>query len=309
MSSATVVAKTLSRNTALKKLRSFLDTNEPELVAFLHTLWHNQGRAITYKELREAILAGDISEEWLHQWQIDYSRFVQEYLKPKWELAMLVATQEIQRKYPEWYFNPTNEGIKIWTETRSASFVTNSVGTQIQCIRAVVRRAAVLEDMSVDELARAIRPIVGLTYQQGIANLNYFTTLVNNGMSTQKARDMAMRYAARQHRYRGYNIARTELAFAYNKGTHFGVRQAQEAGYMGKTIKRWCTADDERVCTVCGTLDGAVADMDEDFNFTTKLERTNHGIKRTPPAHPSCRCVVLYEEVEPPKFTNKPAND
>ena len=122
------------------------------------------------------------------------------------------------------------------------------------------------------------------------------------GASEQKAQDLAARYAAKQHRYRAYNIARTELAYSYNQGAYEGTKQAQEAGFMGKTVKIWCTADDERVCETCGGLEGKVIDMDDDFPFSTKLAATHPTIRRMPPAHPGCRCTTIFEEIEPPTY-------
>lgn len=285
----------------LRKLRQFLDEEEPELVYLLVNFWHHQGRAITYKELREAILAGVMTSNQLEDWQQDYTRFVTEHLRPRWIGAMEAAAEEISKKYPEWYFDPYAEGVRFWTEERSAAFVTEVTSTQIAGIQAVVQRAAVLENMSVDELSRVIRPMVGLTHPQAVANMKYYENLINSGVSQQKAKDLAIRYAARQHRYRGYNIARTELAFAYNQGSFEGTKQAQEKGYMGEVVKIWCTADDERVCPVCGALEGQRVAMDDDFSFYTRLAvPANPTIKRVPPAHPSCRCAVMYREISPP---------
>lgn len=301
-------AKEVAKQTALDKLRSFLDANEPEMVYFLTNTWNAQGKAITYKELREALINGDIDQSLLYQWNEDYAKFVTEHLQPAWENAINTAAAEISAKYPEWNFDPMAEGVKKWTESRAAEFVTNSTATQIAGLRAVVRRAAVLEISSVDQLSRAIRPMVGLYEQQAVANLNYYTNLINSGVSEKRALDLSIRYSARQHRYRAYNIARTELAFAYNQGSYEGTKQAQAAGYMGEVVKIWCTADDERVCEECGGLDGKTIAIDEDFNFNTKL--TAPTIKRVPPAHPSCRCTVMYEEISPPllKPTQAPAN-
>lgn len=287
---------------ALLKLRKFLDTEEPKLVYWLHRLWHNQGNAITYKELREAILNGFLSKQLLEDWQQDYSVFVRDYLYPAWIAAMEESTSQLLEKYPTFYFEPSAAGIQEWLNTKAATFVTNSTDVQIKAINAVVTRAATLQDMTVDGLARAIRPMVGLTQQQAVANLRYYETMVQNGISEKSALEKSIKYSARQHRYRGYNIARTELAFAYNKGEHFGVQEAIKQGYMGHTVKEWCTADDERVCTICGGLEGHTAEIEEDFNFYTKLEYTNPGIKQTPPAHPSCRCTVLYKEISPPDY-------
>lgn len=291
----------------LKALRAFLDANEPRLVLFLVTFWNNQERAITYKELREAILAGEIDPEWLEQWQQDYSVFVTTYLQPLWLAAIDSAANDLQ----EWlkannrtdvmdWFDPVADGIKEWVSQRAAEFVTNSSQEQMDAIRAVVQRAAVMEDMTVDKLARAIRPMVGLTKQQAVANMNYYQTLLRNGISETKARDLSIRYAARQHRYRGYNIARTELSFSFNKGADDGARQAQEYGVLGDLEKVWDAAEDERTCPICGALDGQRIAMNEEFDFPTKLAATNPGIRRTPPAHPSCRCGVKYVEVTDP---------
>ena len=285
----------------LMHLRRYLDKKEPELVYWLVQTWNTQSRAITYKELREAILAGDINWDLLQEWQQDYTAFVAAHLYPAWVDAMEAATKDMQRKYPGWRFDPYADGVRQWTETRSASFVTEVTNTQIEGLRAVVWRAANLENMTVDQLARAIRPMVGLTHPQAVANMRYFERLIANGMSEQRAHDLSIRYAARQHRYRGYNIARTELAFAYNQGSYQGTKQAQAKGYMGETVKIWCTAEDERVCEICGGLEGKTIGIDEEFNFSTRIATpANPTIKLVPPAHPSCRCAVMYKEIAPP---------
>lgn len=300
---ADIKKKSSKAELVLDQLRLFLDKEEPGLVYFLVNLWRAQGKAITYKELREAILAGEISSDYLDQWMQDYTKFVKEHLHPEWIKAMDAASQGIHQKYPEWYFDPMGDGVRSWTEQRAADFVTSSTKTQIQGLRAVVHRAAVLEDINVDTLARAIRPMVGLYYQQSVANMNYFENLIKNGTKPERALDLSVRYAARQHRYRGYLIARTELAFAYNQGSYEGTKQAQAAGYLGEVVKIWSTAADERTCEICGALEGKTIGLDDDFDFNTKLYTPmNLTVKRVPPAHPSCRCTVLYEEVAPPVY-------
>lgn len=284
--------------TVLQRLRSFLDANEPGLVRILVNLWQSQGKAITYKELREAILAGEISADLLDDWMQDYNRFVVDHLQPAWEKAITTAASEIEKKYPLWHFDPMGEGVKKWTADHAAEFVTNVTTTQIEGLRAVVRRAAVLEDMNVDDLARAIRPMVGLYKGQTEANLNYYETLIKNGMSEKKALDKSIRYAARQHRYRGYMIARQELAMAYNTGADLGTRQAQEAGYLGEMVKVFCCAEDERTCSTCGGLEGAVVGMNEEFQVANRGSYKFTGLY--PPVHIQCRCAVLYEEVGEP---------
>lgn len=312
------IQKSTDAERVLRLLRSFLDKNEPGLVRILVNTFRSQGKAITYKELREAILAGDISPEWLEDWMQDYSRFVTKELQPAWERAIKAAVEELERKYPTFYFNPMADGVRAWTESRAAEFVTNVSQAQIEGIRAVVQRAAGLEDMGVNELAKVIRPMVGLTQQASMSVMNYYETLRGNGVSEKRAMDRMIRYASRKQRERAYLVARTEMAMAYNRGAHEGTKQAQAAGLLGECVKVWCTADDERVCkTICYPLDGTEWPMDDDimYDYTYKrseiktVRRINHklsdpGAGKHPPAHPGCRCAVMYVEKSPPKFQN-----
>lgn len=288
-------------------LRSFLDKTEPELIQWLYHTWQHQGKAITYKQLREMIMNGDITPELLLEWQQDYSVFVVDHIKPLYVKAMTEAVKQLERRYPLFAFDSTTEGVKNWTDTMAASFVTRSTDEQINAVRWAVARASQLQDLGVDELARVIRPMVGLNRPQTVANMNYYTRLIQGGTSQEKAKEAALKYAARQHRYRGHMIARTELAFAFNKGEDEGVRQAIDRGYMGRTVKKWVDAGDDRVCDTCRTLHKTShknpIEMDGRFGFDTKLAINYPDITRTPPAHPHCRCVVVYEELEPPTFS------
>lgn len=279
------IPKLLAESTALWRLRSFLNAQEPKLAAFLVHLWQNQGKAITYKELREAILNNELSMEALEQWQQDYSKFAKKYMEPIYTKAIEEASVELKAKYPLLFENSTEEKVQAFAEKQSARFVTNSTNEQIGAVRQAVRSAVSMNNVSVDALSRVIRPMVGLTIQQTRANMNYFENCINHGMSEKRALDASLRYAARQHRYRAYNIARTEMAFAYNQGEHEGVVDAINRGYMGYTVKRWVTADDERVCSICSELDGKEIEIDEGFGFRTRLPRS---FQIVPPAHPSC---------------------
>lgn len=284
---------------ALAKLRSFITKNEGELVQFLLNYWNAQGQAITYKEIREAIIYGGLTEELITEWRRDYARFVVNKLLPKWQQAMVEANEELYNKYPKYYFNPMQDGVVNWTSTRAAAFVTNETGITIKGLRAVIERATQLNDLNVDELGRVIRPMVGLNHRQATANLNYYEKMVKSGLSEDKAYEKSVKYAARQHRYRGQMIARTELSFAYNAGGYYGIKQAQEQELIGEVKKIWCTSATERVCEICSALEGKALAMDEEFDFKTKL--TEPGIKLRPPAHPHCMCTVMYREVKPPK--------
>ena len=292
---------------ALRRLRSFLDAKEPEIVRLLARLWGDQQQAITYQELRTAILNGYIDEQTAQDWMNDYSHFVNEKLRPQWEDAMRAANARLEAEHPGLFFNAHDPGVQEWLSTRGGELITVIGWEQRQAINAMVGRAYAGE-WTVDELARAIRPTIGLNRPQAAANLNYYertkATLLQNNPSMReataekRAREAAVKYAEKQHRYRAFMIARTEMAFAYNRGMDEGIKQAIAKGYMGACVRVWVTAADERMCPVCGELEGVEIGMEGQYDFSRVNSRLPSG--PTPPAHPNCRCAVDYREIAPP---------
>lgn len=290
------------KRSVLDKLNGFLTQETPEPVLWLTRLWKKQQQAITYKEIREAIEHRAISEARVAQWQQEYASFVNEKLKPKWEKAIQTGAARVNSS--GFTFAPTDYSIQAWIQGHGAQLVTNITDSQREAINTLVSHS-LSSNWTVDELARAIRPVIGLTRPQAAANLRYYERIKENLLQQnptmrletagKKAQAAAHIYAQRQHQQRAYTIATTELAYAYNKGTDFAVKQAMELGYIGRTMRIWSTARAERVCDICGSLDGAIIGMEDQFG----LQGTWYG--DVPPAHPHCRCAVLYHEVEPPK--------
>lgn len=297
---------------ALDQLNAFLNASEPEPVYWLTRLWGDQQQAITYKELREAIERGYIDGNTLAAWQNDYANFVNEKLKPIWMDAMTAGTEKLMAAHPDFFFDPMGEGVRNWMNTHGAEWVTQMSDEQRDAMAAMISHAST-GAWTADELARAMRPTIGLTQPQATANLNYYqnvkaTLLQNNptmkeATAEKRAQEAAHKYAARQHRARAYTISTTELAYAYNKGQDEGVKQAIQLGYMGKTVRVWSIADGD-ACDTCQALDGVEIGMDEEFSF--KGKSLYAGSKETPPAHPRCRCAVEYREIEPPIIQPEP---
>lgn len=305
------IAKTTAAGKkVLDQLNSFIEAGQVEPTFWLTRIWEDQQNAITYKELREAILNGQMDEATLQAWQNDYATFVNETLKPLWIDSMNQAAASITAKYPGYFFDPMEQGVRSWINTHGSEWVTVIGDEQREAINAMLHKSF-SGDWSVDELARAIRPTIGLNKMQSMANVSYYkhvkeTLQANNptmkeATAAKRAQEAAYKYAGKQHRQRAYTISTTEMAFAYNKGADAGIRQAQDQGLMGMTQKIWSTAADERVCEICGALEGQVVGMDGDFNFKGKTLYS--GQKQTPPAHPRCRCAIMYEEISPPKIS------
>jgi len=271
-------------------LDSWINYSSPKLGTFLTRTWKNQQQALTYKEIREAIFAGQLDPGYLAQWRQDYSRFIIEGYAPLAQQAIDSAAQQMVAEH--------GIGAKSLNYPFIDSFISKHGGTlirevseeQYKAINVLVRQASFTETMDVKELAKAIRPTVGLTTRQAQAAYNRYQQAIADGYGEDKAREIQAKYAERLHRVRAETIAITEMAYAYNYGQQAYMEQCIRDGLIGGAQKKWMTAFDERVCEVCGKIDGEVVEMEADFSIGVLV----------PPAHPRCRCVVNYINVLPP---------
>ncbi len=202
-------------------------------------------------------------------------------------------------------FNTQTPGLLKWINERGAQLVTACTQEQKEAIAALLTKK-MREQHTVDELSRFIRPCIGLTKGDAKAVAKLYDSIIENlkkehprmkpESMQKKALDAACKYAERKHRQRAMTIARTESAFAYNRGADAGVRQAQEQGYLGTVKKRWSTSGDDRVCSICQALEGMEIEMEKGFPFKGRMLFPGQDL--LPPAHPNCGCAVEYIEVE-----------
>lgn len=301
--------KTKESAEILQKLENYLNSNIEVPVKFLCRFFEDQQNVISYQEIRQAILEEELSEDMLAAWRQDYSILVSTKMIRTWENALEAGSvsQSITAQFDKFEFNLISPEVKKWIKERGASFITMCSNEQIEAMKTLLNYK---DNYTIEELSRIIRPCIGLTKPQIKANLNYYNHIKNTLTKEhprmkkesiqRKAREAAVKYAEKQHRYRAYDIAQTEMAFAYNKGTDEGIRQAQEQKLIGQVIKRWCTSGDGNVCDICKQLEGIEIEMDEEFEFKGKVLFSGH--KRTPPAHPRCACAVQYIEIAPPNL-------
>ena len=294
----------------LNRLQGFLNQNTSEPVEILCSFWEDQRNAITYKELREVVQSGMLTQKQFEDWQQDYSVLVEKKMAGVWMSAMAagVAGQPMFDSL-SFSINTQDPGIVSWIKDRGAEFVTSCTAEQKKAIQSLLVKK-ITDQHTVDELARFIRPCIGLTDGDTKAALKLYDTVKATLQTNhprmkpenirKKALDAAQKYAEQKHRQRAFTIAQTELEFAYNRGADQGVRQAQSQGLIGKTIKRWITSGDDSVCSICAALDGTEIEMDDNFDFKGRLLFA--GQKMLPPAHPRCACAVEYIEIEPPLF-------
>ena len=302
----TPVRKSYSREEgedALEKLNGFLDEECPEQAYFLVRVWDGQQKAITYKELKAAIINGYMGAEVLEKWQKDYSAYVEKHLVPGWYKAMEEAGKNFTLAGGEFRYDPMWTGITDWVKEHSAEFVTNCVQEQREAISGLLANSF-MNGENPDEMSRAVRPCIGLTAPQAAANQRYYNHVKSTLMkenpkmaeatAAKKALEKSTQYAAEQHRYRAQVIATTEMAHAYNEGHLQAAKMAQTQGLLGRVQNVWSTANDEMVCPYCGGLEGTVIDLDDKFQVTNG-KRSSFAL--TPPAHPNCRCAFEVREV------------
>lgn len=304
------VKKTRAKSSqeVLRRLEKYLKDSCDEPVQILCGFWEDQQNAISYQEIRQAVLDGVISQETLQLWSQDYSVLVTNRMSKLWTDAIAAGpTGQPLLDGPAFKFNTQTPGILNWLSGHGAEFVTSSTQAQKDAIEALLTKK-MRDGHTVDELSRLIRPCIGLTEGDAKATARLYDSIVENLKKEhprmkpesirRKALASAQKYAERKHRQRAMTIAQTESAFAYNRGADEGIRQAQELNLLGLVKKRWCTSGDDGVCDICSALDGVEIDMDSDFDFKGRILFQGH--HRLPPAHPRCACAVEYIEVEPP---------
>jgi len=146
--------------------------------------------------------------------------------------------------------------------------------------------------------AKIIRKSIGLLPQHAasierrraemVARLRKAGVTEERGQS--RAAAWAERHAGALRTYRAGNIARTETWTAINRARDDAWRDFAEAEptVAAGMVRTWMANDDERLCEICAALDNAEAPLDGDWE-------TDDGPVESPPAHPSCRCTVIYE--------------
>ena len=296
----------------LERLDEFLKSTDvtENPVEILCRFWEDQQTAITYQELREAVKAGHVNDAIFRQWTQDYAHLVKTQLNDLWRKAMEAGAAKqplVEAIAGGFVFNTQTPGILSWLNEKGAEFVTACTRQQKDAIAALLSKK-MIEGHTVDELARMIRPCIGLTKEQAKANARYYDNVaatlkekfptMRPKTIQKRAQEAAGKYAERQHRARAMTIAQTESAFAYNRGADEGIRQAQAQKLIGTVKKRWSTSGDDGVCDVCAALEGVEASMDAEFAFSGKTLFAGHHL--LPPAHPRCGCAVEYIEIEPP---------
>lgn len=170
-------------------------------------------------------------------------------------------------------------------ERQAAKFVTGVSRETRMAIRTVVAEGF-REGLPTREIAKLIRPAIGLTQRQARAVARAARLDESRGMASDRVRAKAEKYAQRLLKQRAVMIARTEVIASATAGQVQLWREAQGEGLLPpQAEKTWIVTDDDRLCNICAAFDGLTVPINSSF---TVAEITVSG----PPAHPQCRCAI-----------------
>jgi len=185
--------------------------------------------------------------------------------------------------------NPLGRHMKRYLDTQTAKRIKAIDDASRQTVSRIIADA-LKTGRHPYNTAASIKETVGLTDPMARAVSKYRLGLEAKGELPQPTIDkLVSGYSDRLLDARAETIARTETMNAIN-----GARQALRTELMEDGVlppnqtHTWRTARDERVCTICGPLDGMSIPVGESFPDADT---------DAPPGHPNCRCIVTLDDM------------
>lgn len=279
------------------ELNGIITAEKPKLTRWLQSTWKANGNAISDREIQEAIVSGDILPSWVDAWQQNYARFINERLAPRWEAAMMKGGRRLINGIGglgiEHEFMLLGPTVENWIAQRGGELIVGLTENQATAMRNLLRRNLIQSPISNRNLAQLVRPLIGLTNQESAAVSRLYTNLLEDGVSTEQSLRQAVRRTSFYRNRRADRIARTEMAYAYNNGAYHAVQDLVSSDVLEQGeyfVKEWSANLGERTCYWCQELDGKIVGIDETYPAITRTIPNTF----VPPAHPNCRCVIIY---------------
>lgn len=187
---------------------------------------------------------------------------------------------------PGFAFDGKNPAAQEVAARQAGKLITGLSEQTREAIRAMVVRS-IRDGIPPRDLARLMRPALGLNSQQSQALLNYRSSLIETGTKASEVERLADRYASKKLAERAETVARTEVMDALNDGALESWKQARDEGLVGDNmVKEVIVTDDDLLCPVCAPLDAVRVPIDSPFE-------TEYGPILMPPFHPNCRCTAV----------------
>jgi hypothetical protein len=264
------------------RMVAYTSSREAEVAAWAREVFGKMGTDLTQAEAAAIAELGGITPAVADRTDAALET-LNAKLTSRWADTMRAAVASAPRNIRELL---TPEVIAEWTGRRAQTILSGFSDGQSRAIRALINYHSTIEPLSQASLARLLRPILSLTEGQTVSLLKRRAEHQAEGIVGDTLDLRLTREAGRMVKQRAQVIARTELASAWNGGAQVTMERAEDSGaFSAPLVKTW-RAQPGKPCPICAGLSGRSVALRADFDGAYSL----------PPAHPSCRCVVLYQE-------------
>lgn len=193
-------------------------------------------------------------------------------------------------------FDPLEDSVQAWIRSNGARQVTQISGGSQRAIRNIIGEM-IDSGTSARRAAREIRDVIGLTVPQQKALAKQRIAMAEAGATKEVIERTLAARAESMLDERAFAIARNESFTAVSQGRQMYWNQLVDRGVLDpETLRKWVTAEDERVCPICRPMHNQIRGLNEPF------EKGTGGTTLTTPAHVTCRCsVILVNPTRPPE--------
>ncbi len=190
-------------------------------------------------------------------------------------------------------FDLTNPRAVAWAKANAARLIAEIGDETVAAVRAAIVRS-MRGDLTVQQVARYVRDIVGLTARQEQAVYTVYDKAIEAGLEHAEALAESQIKAMKLRKFRSEAIARSEVLRAENAGQELLWQQAKEAGYMPGLVKIWLATPDELWCDICKRMHHRTAEIGAPWIDP----ETGESYDVPQATHPQCRCSSGLTEMK-----------
>ena len=279
----------LTDQRAIVEFISFLNAHEKGAGRILRSFWNGQREDMTAGVAKRIIENGhSIPQDVIDSWARDIKDFVGRKMVDIYQDALEFSGSRMagrinRSRKQEFEFNKVSSNILAWMNEHGGELIVQLTAGQYKTINALLQHQVFQGITSPYVMAQRLKPLIPLLKRDALAVTKLYGELTRAGLGQEVIARQTAKYADYLLRNRAMLIARTELSGAYHEGQLQSVRQAVESGYVdGEPRKTWLCGPDP--CPDCEEVDGEEVGLEDVFS---------NGYD-SPPAHPGCRCDVVY---------------
>lgn len=271
------------------ELSNYINNKRLSIIKPFNSLVKDMQGFANVENSKRIIQLGGLPNEMRDGWSKQIKEFVNKNIKESHIEAIQAAsermTRRIERTRKQGLESPS-KAAKHWIDEETAKLIANLTAAQLANVHAIIHHQIIWGVTSPYQLARILRPTVGLTEREAVAVSRFYSSLLEQGVGQEAATAQLNRYANYLHRVRTDRIARTELSNAYNFGQWDSVRLARDSGLIDGVVEKSWIAGGSNPCDIC---------LDNEGDGPIPIDQQFSSGDDTPTAHPSCACSVGYQ--------------